>query len=258
MLFWGIIGAYVQAPNFISKLPSSLKQAGMEETVYLRFTSVWYATLIILSLSAIAVGIASILYYQTGTLPYLIRYSKLGASTYFASLYLGNLVASFILEALLTISVVYMFSNNGIGISATPSKLEIIIPTILLSSIFFISFAVFLNLAVIKFNAYRFQNLFNYIPLVLGFLAFSIFTYMTIESPAVYYSNPYMAIQILLYYGYSGSFEFSNATGVVTTLDLSPILLFLSIIAWIVILNVINFILLRKIYYLSIEEGRII
>jgi len=144
MLFWGIMGAYVEGPSLISQLSSSLKQApttiqhNTEQTVYLQYTSGWYADLVILSLSAIGTGVAFILYYQTGTLPYLIRYSKLTTTTYFTSLYSGNLIASFILEALLTAVTVYMFSNNGVGISATPSKIEIIILTILLSSIFFV------------------------------------------------------------------------------------------------------------------------
>jgi len=92
--------------------------------------------------------------------------------------------------------------------------------------------------------------------LILGYLAFATFTYVTLKSPAVYYYNPYMAVEILLYDGYFGSFKFANATGVETTLNLSITLLSLSIIAWIVMLNAINFILLRKMYYTSIEEGR--
>jgi len=257
VLFWDVAGAYLQAPSFIHQLPSSLQQfPSIEHSIYLQYTSTWYASLVILSLSSVAMGVAYILYYQTGTLPYLIRYSKLTTTTYFTSLYSGNLIASLILEALLTAVTVYMFSNNGIGISAIPSKIEIIILTILLSSIFFVSFSTFLNLIIIKLHAYRFQNLLNYIPLILGYLAFATFTYVTLKSPAVYYSNPYMAIEILLYEGYFGSFKFANATGAETTLNLSITLLSLSIIAWIVMLNVINFILLRKMNYTSIEEGR--
>jgi len=262
MLFWGVIGAYVEAPSFISQLSSSLKQVptaiqhSIEQMAYLQYTSVWYVDLVILSLSSIGTGVAFILYYQTGTLPYLIRYSKLKTSTYFISIYSGNLIASLILEALLTAMTVYMFSNNSVGISVSPSKIEIIIPTILLGSIFFVSFATFLDLIIIKLHAYRLQNLFDYIPLILGFLAFAIFSYVTLKSPAVYYSNPYMAISILLYYGYFGSFNFVNAAGVDVTLNLSLALLFLSTVAWIVILNLINYILFRKIYYVSLEEGR--
>ena len=266
ILFWGVIGAYIGGPQLVNQLLSSpsLKDApatvqqSVEHMVYLQYTSGWYANLVIMSLSAIATGVASVLYYQTGTLPYLIRYSKLKTSTYFISTYSGNLIASLVLEALLTAVTVYMFSNNSVGITATPSKIKIIIPTILLGSIFFVSFSTLLDLIIIKLHAYKFQNLFNYIPLILGFLAFAIFTYVTLKSSAVYYSNPYMAIEILLYYGYFGSFKFANATGVETTLNLSLPMLFLSIVAWTSILNIINYILLRKMYYVSLEEGRMI
>jgi len=265
ILFWGVIGAYVEAPSFIHQLSSSLSkdnvptaiQNSIEQTAYLQYTSDWYADLVILSLSSIATGIASVLYYQTGTLPYLIRYSKLKASTYFTSLYSGTLIASFILEALLTVAVVFLFSNNGIGIAVTPSKVEIIILSIILASIFFISFATFLRLIIIKLHAYSLRNLFNFIPLILGYLVFAIFTFITPNSSAVYYSNPYMTISILLYYGYNGGFNYISTNGAETTLNLSLPLLLLTTVAWIVVLNIINFTLVRKIYYASLEEGRI-
>ena len=252
-LFWGVLGAYVMGPSYVKSLnlPSAEKQ-----TAYLYYTSVWYADLVIMSLSAIATGIAFMLYYQTGTLPYLIRYSKLKTSTYFISMYSGSLMASFLLELLITATTVFMFSNS-VGISVTPSNIGIIMLTIILGSIFFISFSTFLNLIVIKLHAYRLQNLFSFIPLVLGYLAFAIFTYVTLKSPVVYYSNPYMATSILLYYGYFGKFNFVNATGTEITLNLSLALLSLSIAAWIVVLNVINYILVRKMYYVSLEEGRV-
>ena len=67
-----------------------------------------------------------------------------------------------------------------------------------------------------------------------------------------------MATEVLLYGGYAVSFKITNFAGVGTTFNLSPSLLSLSTVAWIVILNVINYILFRKIYYVGIEEGRII
>jgi len=250
-LFWGVMGAYVIAPHVFSDVPPSEKP-----TAYLQYTSIWYADLVIMSLSAIAVSITMMLYYQTGTLPYLIRYSKLKTSTYFISMYSGSLIASLILELLITITTVLMFSNS-IGVAVTPSSIGIIMLTIILGSIFFISFSTFLNLIVIEFHAYRLQNFFNFLPLMLGFLAYAVFTFVVITSSAVYYSYPFLTIPTLLYYGYFGSFKFENVAGNEITLNLSLPLLSLSIIAWIVVLNVINYILVRKMYYVSLEEGRI-
>jgi len=254
-LFWGVIGAYVMGPNFISQLPSYQLSSAEKHTVYLQYTSVWYADLVIMSLSAIATGITFMLYYQTGTLPYLIRYSKLNTSTYFTSMYSGSLIASLLLELLITVTTVFMFSNS-VGITVTPSNIGIITLTVILASVFFISFSTLLNLVIIKLRAYRLQNLFSFVPLILGYLAFAVFTFVTLKSPAAYYSNPYMAIEILLYNGYFGKFEFVNATGVTTILNLSLGLLLLSTVAWIVLINAINYVLARKIYYVSLEEGR--
>ena len=250
-LFWGVLGAYVMAPSQFSHSLVAEEQSG-----YLYFTSVWYADLVIMSLSAIATSITFILYYQTGTLPYLIRYSKLKTSTYITSMYSGGLIASLILELLISVTTVLMFSYNGVGITVTPSNIGIMILAIILASIFFISFSTLLNLIIIKLHAYRLQNLFSFIPLILGYLAFAVFTFVTLKSPAVYYSNPYMAIEILLYDGYFGKFAFVNPAGTETTLNLSLGLLSLSTVAWIVILNVVNYILFRKMYYVNLEEGR--
>ena len=188
---------------------------------------------------------------------FTVRYSKLKTSSYFTSMYSGNLIASFVLELLLTTVSALMFSHNGVGITVTPSKIGILILTIILASLFFASFSTFLVLLIIKLHAFRLQNLFNFIPLILGYLAFAIFTFTTINSSTIYYFNPYITIEILVYYGYFGGFEFANTTGHLITLNLSSDLLVLSAIAWIVALNLINFILIRKIYYASIQEGRL-
>jgi len=256
VLVLALIVAYAMAPSFISQLSSSHLSLTVKHIEYLQYTSGWYAGLVILSLSFIATTVAFSLSYQTGTLPYLIRYSKLKISTYFISIYSGNLIALIILELLFTAITVVMFPYNGLGFTVTPSKIEIIILFIILSSMFIISFIIFLELLVIKLRAFRLQNLFNLIPGIIGLIFYSILVFApTIKSPAFYYSNPYMATIISLYYGYFGSFaEFSANKEV--ALNLSLDLLSLSIVAWIVILNIINSILVRKIYYVSIEEGR--
>jgi len=258
MLFYGIVGAYFEAPSFIHQLSSSPQQVSpaYQHIEYLQYTSGWYTDLVIISLSSIATGIAFTLYYQTGTLPYLIRYSKLKISTFFTSIYSGNLIASLLLELLLTAVITLMFSNNGVGIGVSPSNVGILILAIVLGSLFLVSFATFLALLIIKLHAFRLENLFNFLPLILGFLAYAIFTFTTITSPAVYYSNPYMTIEILLYKGYSGSFELYGDAGTGIYLHLSIGLLMLSTVAWIVILNLINYVLARKMYYSSVEEGR--
>ena len=257
VLFWGVIIAYLEAPSFISQLQHV--SLAFKNTVYLQYTSVWNASLVILSLSTIAVGIAYILYFQTGALPYLIRYTKLKASTYFASLYSGNLIASLILELLLIAIITLMFSHNGVGIAVTPSNIGIMILAIILGSIFFISFSVFLNLLVIRLRAYKLLNLFNYIPLIIGTIVFALFAFatITIKSPAIYYSNPYTATLILLYYGYFGSFKLYTTAGTAISLHLSIGLLALSIVAWTIVLNLLNSVLVRKIQYVNIEEMRI-
>jgi len=159
------------------------------------------------------------------------------------------------LELSLTVAATLMFSSDGLGMTVTPLNIGIIILAIVLSSIFIVSFSAFLNLLAIKLHAFKLQNLFNFIPSILGFLAFAMFAFTILTSPIAYYSKPYMTAEILLYYGFSSSFDFYTAGNEITQ-QLSLGLLTLSAIAWIVILNLINYILARRIHYASIEEGR--
>ncbi|QXJ29093.1 hypothetical protein J5U23_01962 [Saccharolobus shibatae B12] len=248
IVFWGIIGAYIMAPGFLKEIPFT-----NEKIIYQNYVAVWYSDLVILSLSALAVSIAFILFYQTGTLPYLLRYSKLKASTYVLSIYLGFLVVGLIIELLMTAVIPFMFSNNGTGIITYPSEIPTLIPILILGSLFFISFSTFLAIITIKFKGMRMQNLISFIPLILGFIFYSLFTFS--EYPNILdYTSPYLSMMLLLYYGYTGNIppiNFQNAQERV-----SVDALILSSVLWTLIITIIDIIMIRRIYFTNIEESR--
>ena len=248
ILFWGFIGAYIFAPSFAKEIPSEYLN-----TSYQSYTAAYYADLIILSLSSIAVSISFMIFYQTGTLPYLLRYSKIKISSYLISIYSGIMIAVLIIGLLITFSISIMFSNNGLGISTYPSKPYIIIPVIVLGTLFFTSFSIFLVLIQVKLGTMKLQNLFGYIPLILGFLFYSLYTFSTNYPQILDYISPYLLIILLLYYGYSGGIPPVNIQNS-DTVSLSTVVL-LSLV-WTIAFTVIDMMLLRKIQFVDVEEAR--
>ncbi|WP_238699160.1 hypothetical protein [Saccharolobus sp. E5-1-F] len=183
----------------------------------------------------------------------MLRYSKLKASTYIFSFYLGFLVIGLIIELLMTIVIPYMFSNNGIGITTLPSQIPILIPIIILGSLFFISFSTLLVLITIKFKGMRIQNLISFIPLILGFIFYSLLTFSEYPS-SLDYISPYLSIMLLLYYGYTGNIPPINFQNTQESVSLETIIL--SSILWTLVITIIDVIIIRRIYYTNIEESR--
>ncbi|MEM1645261.1 MAG: hypothetical protein QXL96_05245 [Ignisphaera sp.] len=249
VLFWSFLGAYIIVGNFLKYIP----QPYINE-VYPNYVAGWYADLIIISMSSIGVSIAYILYFQTGTLPYLFRYSKLTPSSYLASMYLGLISSSLIIELLLTLSVFLMFSNNGVGVIVAPANIPYILLSLILAGLFMISFSLFLVLLSLRLGGIRLQYFINFIPLVLGYLFFSMFTFS--EYPEILdYISPYLSLMLLFYYSYNGNIPPIN---IQSTQHIGSFeLVIFSILLWSFALILVDIYLMRKLYYRSIEEGRI-
>lgn len=235
------------APGFIKQIePTYIK------TIYPNYVAAWYSDLVILSLSSLAVSVSYAIFYQTGTLPYLLRYSKLRADTYIISLYLGFLVVGLVIVLLMTAVIPFMFSNNGIGIITYPSQIHILIPISVLGSLFFISLSTLLTLITIKLKGMRMQNLISFIPLILGYIFYSLFTFS--EYPSILdYTSPYLTIVLLLYYGYTGNVPPISVQSQ-QTVSLEGVII--SSVLWTLILTIIDIILMKRIYYTNIEESR--
>jgi len=245
-LFWGVIGAYLMAPSFAKQIPPQFLKIA-----YQGYVGAWYADLVILSLASIATSITFVLLYQSGTLPYLIRYSKLKVSGYLTSIYLGTLAAAFIIELIMTAIVTLMFSNNGLGIQVQPLNVYFLVPLLIIGCVFFTSFSTFLALITVKLNLVRLNRAIAFLPLILGFLTFALFTYSTVSNSILYYTSPFSSLILLLYYAYTNSLTLG-----LTEFSVDVNYLLLSLILWIVALSYINLLLSKRIYFISVEEER--
>ncbi|ARM75360.1 hypothetical protein [Acidianus manzaensis] len=255
ILFWGVIGAYVSTPGEMNTLPESLSI--VKSSVYTDIVSAWYAVLMILFLSAIGVSLTFLVYFQSGALPYLFKYSKLTPSKYLMSMFSGGTIAGIVLSLILTYAISGMFSTNGVGYTVMPTKPYVVFPVVILSFLFLISLSFFLVLISMKFGGVKYQQLVNYIPLILGFIFYSLYNFASSYPEWVTYASPYLNIISLLFYGYSGNKPpVTGASGInAPTVSVEWSALFLTL--WTIGLFLIDTVLLRKINYEPIEEAKI-
>ncbi|ACP54374.1 hypothetical protein M1627_2926 [Sulfolobus islandicus M.16.27] len=133
-----------------------------------------------------------------------------------------------------------------------PSEIPTLIPILILGSLFFISFSTLLAILTIKFKEMRMQNLISFIPLILGFIFYSLFT--SSEYPNILdYTSLYLSMMLLLYYGYT-----ENTTNKLSEcrerVSLDAVIL--SSVLWTLIITIIDIIMIRRIYFTNIEESR--
>jgi ABC-type Na+ efflux pump permease subunit len=137
------------------------------------YTAAWAGVIELLVLSSSSMTLTIILNYQTGGLPHLLRYSKLTPTYYIASLYSSNLILIMqIVYSLILIIAVYTTFSNHFGINLYPKNVLSIVITLVISSLFFTSLSIFLNLIILR-STRKMQQLVDFIPLILGYVSAS-------------------------------------------------------------------------------------
>jgi len=252
MLFWVLMGAYVLSSN-VPKIVNAEKF----------YTAAWAGVIELLVLSSSSMTLTIILNYQTGGLPHLLRYSKLTPTYYIASLYSSNLIMQIVYSLILIIAVYTTFSNH-FGINLYPKNVLLIVITLVISSLFFTSLSIFLNLIILR-STRKMQQLVDFIPLILGY-GFG-FTFIYLNMGSLVYFSPFAAIEALIISSYLNTQIPINFATLVTdnykvyainSPQFSIPIALSSIIFWTIFLSLIGIIGLRKLYYKPLEEGRIV
>ncbi|BAB66096.1 hypothetical protein [Sulfurisphaera tokodaii] len=252
MLFWAALGAFVESASIPSHLP-------IED--YEFYTSSWYGLLVLLSFSSIGVSLSYSIAYHTGSIPYLLRYSKMKAYDYIFGLTIAGVVTS-VVYSLILLAVVDLFFSQHFGLQMRPANIPLIVVSSLFAGLFFISFSLFLELMVIKylgFNPATSQAV-NFIPLILGYLFGFAALYLNLGN--LIYGSPFADIEYLLTEGYYGHKIYMNALISATTLPASEVFSvltgFLVLVVWIIALFGISQLLFNKMYYRNIYESKIV
>jgi hypothetical protein len=240
--FWVIMWAYI----FGNYIPQT------EEAVRI-YTATAYGNLLMLSLSGASVTIASSLLYSSKSIRYVTKYTKLSPSRFL----LENLTSSLI--ALLAISAVMFISVTGVffakfGLVVMPVNAAGLFFSIFLGTLFVYALALFLNLSVIILRAPKSASFISFLPLILAFTAYAS---LWVDFGNITYFSPFNCIVSVCYYYFSGKAPPTGnflLQGEPTLVNVG--LTIASLVAWSVILMMLNVVLLRKMRGVGIEEIR--
>lgn len=238
--FWIVMGALVESVN----IPKS-------SAVY--YTASWYGIEAMFANSAFAVSITFMISYQAGGLSYLTRFSRLTPKYYLFSLYVTMLTTTLVVSGIIGLGVISLFSYH-FGELILPKNWGLFFLEPILAGLLFLPLSmVLVELTIL--TSRKLRNAISFIPLILTYL-FG-FSYLYLKLCNVVYYSPFVSIQAigiqsfftedipLNYTDYSGpTFNVGYAIA--------------SVIGWSIALSLIAMLLLRRLYYKSLEEERII
>jgi len=217
------------------------------------YTATAYGNLLMLSLSEASVTIASSLLYSSKSIRYVTKYTKLSPSRFL----LENLASSLI--ALLAISAVMFISVKGVffvrfGFAVMPVDAVGLFFSVFLGTLFIYALVLFLNFSAIILRAPKSASFISFIPLILAFTAYAS---LWIDFGNVTYFSPFNCIVSVCYYYFSGKAPPTGnfpVEGEQTLVNVS--LAIGSLVAWSIILMMLNVILLRQMRGVGVEEIR--
>jgi len=240
MLFWIVIGAFVESQG-LSLAGTALRQ----------YAASWYAVVVLLSLSMLAVAIANSLTYGSAALAYAFRYTRLTPNGYLGSVLVASAIMGFFLGFLILGGTVAVFGAR-FHASLVPSNIAGLVGVALVAGVFFMALAAILMLVVINYVGLRSTSLVGFVPLMLAY-AFGL-GQVFLPLPAwLLYGSPYNDITSLLYQGFCGAAAPVSGAGPAT---LAWPILVAALLAWSVALSAGATFLLRRIRARQVEEGR--
>ena len=255
MVFWALMGAFVMSSSMPSNLPID---------AYELYTATWFGVLVLMEASAIGTSTMYVLSYHTGTIPYLVRYSRMRAFDYVSALVTAGL-AFVVIYGLAILGVTYAFFSYHFKIQMVPEDLPLILGSMVLSGLFFVAFSMFLELLVIKYLGFSpaSSQAVNFVPLILGY-GFG-FAAINLNLGFLVYASPFADIEYLLIKGYYGGplpiGAIASSPEIVTSANsptFSEGLGILALMAWIVALLTVSVALFNRVYYRNIYEGKVV
>jgi hypothetical protein len=239
MFFWIAMGAFIES-------------ASVSNSSAVYYTASWYGIIALLATSSFATSIAMMIYYQSGSLSYFTRFSKLTPKYYLFSLYFTMLVTTTVVSVIMGLGVVSLFSYH-FGETIAPKNWGLFFLDAILSGVFYLPLSLFLEELTVV-TSRKLSNAISFIPIILAYL-FG-FSYMNINLGNLVYYSPFLSIQVLgmqSFFTKSIPLNFNDFKG--PTLNVYYAII--SLIGWSIILSFASMLLFRRLYYRSLEEARI-
>jgi hypothetical protein len=257
-LFWGVAFTY-----FWIFMGAFVMSANVPKVAAVYYTAAWFGTVLLLSSSSYAESMSYMLSFQTGSLPYLMRFSKLTPRYYLASLYVASLLVTLAVTAVTTPGVILLFSYH-FGEVITPASWGLAILSAALAGAFYMPFVLLVEELTLMLSP-KVQTAIPFVPLMLAYL--SAFTYVNLKVGYAVYLDPFMAIDALAIQSFLTTripLNFASLTtpeyflsgGTKQEPIFDPVLAVASVLTWIALLSLASMTLFRRLYYRSPEEAR--
>lgn len=259
MIFWILMGAYVFSSGM---KPADFYNQEIYGQVVNYYTAGYAGVIVLISLGTLSTGITYMLYYQTGGLSHLFRYSKLTPLYYVSSVYIGSIVVS-VINGLIMILLTGITFSNRFGLSLYPKNPLLLVAFIILAMVFLTSFSMILNIITLK-TSRRMRNFIAYIPLIFAFLFGYGYLFLNMNKES--YLSPFTMINTLVMSGYLNrpaplnyatltTFNYYSGTPPAIINVSIPYAIF-SLLIWTIALTIISIVGIRKLYYKPFEEER--
>lgn len=243
--FWLIMGAYV----FSMEIPK-----GLPTEAYLSYTSSWFSMSLVLSFSALAVGIVYSSYYSSFSLRYLTKYSTLNSKRYYMISLVSTTIFFMIFLMLLGIETFLIYSLR-FGVSLAPKNpVELSLASVL-STLFIYVLSSSIAYLIIVLKKPKLVTFASFLPLVISYPLLFLQLFLDIGYAVVL--SPFNTLNSLLYRYYSGmEVPKGPLMGSQPSATIDPLYFWASLVSWIIFLSMLNVILIGKQRGVSIEELR--
>ena len=220
--------------------------------------SMAFSFLGLLSMSSVAVGLTYSIFYTSRAARYITKFTRVGPLKFMIEDFLGSLVAILIFAFTIFVSVIGL-SYVKWGILALPENPLGVLVDLVLGGIALYWLAYTLALAVIVSRRTKALTMTSYIPLIIGFIAYS---QLWIDLGNLIYIIPLCSLPALLTYHGTGAypptgayFTWLSSSDTVTAANLR--LAAISVFTSIIIFTTLSLILLRKSRGVPLEEIRL-
>ncbi|HDM88819.1 MAG TPA: hypothetical protein ENG65_02365 [Candidatus Bathyarchaeota archaeon] len=258
LLGWGI--GFIEFWVLMWIFVFSQISAGTAWKIYVIKTNITmaYSFLGLLSMSSVAAGLSYSLFYASRAARYLTKFTRIGIVRFIVEDFLGSLVAILIFALAIFLSVIG-FSYTKWGILALPENPIGVIVDLIIAGVALYWLAYMITLAVIVSRRTKALTMVSYIPLLIGFIAYS---QLWIDLGKLAYLMPLCSLPALLTYHGIGAYPptgayFAWLTGDKLLPAINLRLAAISVFAWTIIFIILSLILLRKSKGIPIEEIRL-
>ncbi len=228
----------------------------MEEAVRV-YVAEAFGFLGVLSLSAVAVSLTYTSFFSSRSARFVTKFTRLSPRLYVLEEFASSIVAILVPIAVIFVSIL-LASYAKFGIAPAPKQPLFIFADLLLAGVMMYLWAVVLSYVAIVARAPKTAHFLAYVPLILGFVAYSA---MWVDFGVGTYISPFNAISLLTIAHYTGIVPPTGNLvmwrGFTVENPANPALMVASLLVWLAVLTAVSLILVRKAKGVPVEELRI-